>query len=202
MHQNFFFQQKARNFKNYSCLIFPVLYNTSQKKQFYDLHKFFLLQFKLLAFCLLLRGRQSPSSQSILLDTYQTNFFLKLPRLCFILVSLIFNFHRTGETDSWRAQQNLVCTRIQEKGAVTPQKTEPDFSVRVQELLVEVWVNSGLLQGQDSDCNSLGAQHAGVSAFEGGRHYCHYPNHSWASGQTTGREHSPTHQQTTGLKFY
>ena len=25
------------------------------------------------------------------------------------------------KTDSWRAQQNLVCTRIQDKGAVTPQ---------------------------------------------------------------------------------
>ena len=67
--------------------------------------------------------------------------------LCFILVSPIFNFHRTGETDSWRAQQNLVHTTIQEKGAMTPQKTEPDLPVRVQELLAEVWVNSGLLQG-------------------------------------------------------
>ena len=58
---------------------------------------------------------------------------------------LITQFHRTGETDSWRAQTKLcVCTRTQEKGAVTPQDTEPDLPVSVQESLVEVWVNSGL----------------------------------------------------------
>ena len=49
-----------------------------------------------------------------------------------------------GETDSWRVQ-NAVCTRTQEKGAVTPQETEPDLPVSVQESLAETWVNSGLL---------------------------------------------------------
>ena len=38
---------------------------------------------------------------------------------------------------------------------------------------------------------------AGIRPFEGG---CHY--HSLAWGQTTGREHSPTHQQKIGLKIY
>ena len=33
-------------------------------------------------------------------------------------------------------------TRNQEKGAVFPQVTELDFPVRVQESLVEVWVNT------------------------------------------------------------
>ena len=37
------------------------------------------------------------------------------------------------ETDSWRAQQNLVCTRTQEKGAVTPQEIDPDLLESVQE---------------------------------------------------------------------
>ena len=37
----------------------------------------------------------------------------------------------------------------------------------------------------------------GISPFEGGLHYRHYRYHSLASGQTTGREHSPTHQQKT-----
>ena len=41
-----------------------------------------------------------------------------------------------------------MCTRIQEKGAVTPQETDADLPVRVQESLVEVWVDTGLLQGQ------------------------------------------------------
>ena len=45
-------------------------------------------------------------------------------------------------------KQNLVCTRTQEKGAVTPQETEPDLPVSVQESSVEAWVGGGLLQGQ------------------------------------------------------
>ena len=42
----------------------------------------------------------------------------------------------------------LVCTRTQEEGAVTPQETDPDLPVSVQESLVEVWVSGGLLQGR------------------------------------------------------
>ena len=33
--------------------------------------------------------------------------------------------------------KKLVCTRTQEKGAVTPQETEPDLPVSVQEFLAE-----------------------------------------------------------------
>ena len=44
-------------------------------------------------------------------------------------------------------KQNLVCTRTQEKGAVTPQETDPDLLVSVQESPAEAWVSSGLLQG-------------------------------------------------------
>jgi hypothetical protein len=32
-----------------------------------------------------------------------------------------------------------VCTRTQEKGAVTPQKTDPDLPVNVQEFPVKEW---------------------------------------------------------------
>ena len=42
--------------------------------------------------------------------------------------------------DSWRAQ-----TRSQEKGAVSPQETEPDLTVSVQVSPAEGWVDSGLL---------------------------------------------------------
>ena len=45
-------------------------------------------------------------------------------------------------------KQKLVCTRTQEKGAVTPHETGPDFPVSVQESLAEVWASSGLLKGQ------------------------------------------------------
>ena len=39
--------------------------------------------------------------------------------------------------DIQRTQTNLVHTRTQEKGAVTPQEIEPDLPVSVQESLVE-----------------------------------------------------------------
>ena len=45
-------------------------------------------------------------------------------------------------------KQNHVHTRTQEKGAVSPQETEPDLCVRVQESPAEAWVGGGLLQGQ------------------------------------------------------
>ena len=45
-------------------------------------------------------------------------------------------------------KQHLVCTKTQEKGAVTPQEIDPDLPVSVWESLAEVWVGSGLLQGQ------------------------------------------------------
>ena len=44
-------------------------------------------------------------------------------------------------------KQNLVLTRTQDKGAVTPKETDQDLPVSVQESLVEAWVSSGLLQG-------------------------------------------------------
>ena len=48
------------------------------------------------------------------------------------------------EIDSWRGTNR---TRTQKKGAVTPQKTDPDLPMSVQESLVEAWVGGGLLQG-------------------------------------------------------
>ena len=42
----------------------------------------------------------------------------------------------------------------------------------------------------------------GISPFEESHHYRHYPYHSLVSGQTTGREHSPTHQQKIRVKIY
>ena len=51
------------------------------------------------------------------------------------------------EIDSWRAQQNFVHTRTEEKEAVTPQETDPDLPGSVQECPAEVWVGGGQLQG-------------------------------------------------------
>ena len=51
-------------------------------------------------------------------------------------------------------KQNLVCTRTQEKGAVTLRETEPDFPVSVQKSLAETWLGSGLLWGRGTECGS------------------------------------------------
>ena len=80
---------------------------------------------------------------------------------------------------------------------MTAQETDPDFPGSVQESPVEAWVGSGLLQGWGQ-----WVQQCIMGPREGGRHYPHYLHHSLASGQTTGREHSPTHQQKIGVKIY
>ena len=45
-------------------------------------------------------------------------------------------------------KQNLMYTRTKEKGAMTPQETDPYLPVSVQESLAEVWLSDDLLQGQ------------------------------------------------------
>ena len=54
-----------------------------------------------------------------------------------------------GEQTLGEHKHNFVCTRIQEKGAVTPQETDPNLPVSVQESLAEAWVCDGLLQGRE-----------------------------------------------------
>ena len=68
--------------------------------------------------------------------------------------------------------------------------------VSVQESQVEAWAGGGLLQGGGTECSS-----ACMGPFEGSHHYLHYVHHS-CEVQTTGRDHSPAHQQKTGLKTY
>ena len=69
-----------------------------------------------------------------------------------------------------------------------PKETDPGLPVSVQESLTEVWVREGL----GSAC---------MGPFELGHHYLHYLHCSLVSGQTTGREHNPAHQQKIGLKI-
>ena len=45
-------------------------------------------------------------------------------------------------------KQNVVHSRTQEKGAVTPQETGPDLPVSVQESPAEMWVSGDLPQDQ------------------------------------------------------
>ena len=48
-----------------------------------------------------------------------------------------------------------------------------------------------------TECNS-----ACIGHIEGGCHYLHYFQHSLASGQARGKEHSADHQKKIGLKIY
>jgi len=102
-----------------------------------------------------------------------------------------------GETEKKGHKQNLVRMRTQEKGAVTPEETDPDLPVSVQESLVEVEVTVACFSFGGTVCSP-----ASMGPFEGGYHYLHYLHHSLASGQLIRREHSPAHQQKIGLKIH
>ena len=88
-----------------------------------------------------------------------------------------------------------MCTKTQEKRAVTPQETDPDLPVSVQESLVEVWVGSGLLLGSHTECR--------VCTWDLLKEVTIIFITStivW-SQVITGREQSSTHQQKNGLKI-
>ena len=61
---------------------------------------------------------------------------------------------RLGKQTLGGHKQNLVCIRTQEKGAVTPQETDPDLPVSVQESLVEAWVSGGCCRAGGVECSS------------------------------------------------
>ena len=57
------------------------------------------------------------------------------------------NLHRTGETDTWRAQTKPCVHQDPGERSSDPQEPDPDLPMSVQESLVEAWVGSGLPQG-------------------------------------------------------
>ena len=81
----------------------------------------------------------------------------------------------------------------QEKGAVSPQETEPDLPVSVQE-------SPGRCGLTVACCGIRSTEYK--SFWRSSRLLSSLALHSLASGQTTGREHSPTHQQKIALKVY
>ena len=108
------------------------------------------------------------------------------------------NIHRTGETDSWRAQTRPCVHQDPGERSSDPLKTDSDFPVSVQVCLQEKHgsaVACCRFEGNEWGSGCMGP-------FQWGHHYLHYLHHSLASGQTTGREHSSAHQQKIGLKIY
>ena len=69
------------------------------------------------------------------------------------------------------------------------------------------WVSRSFQQrhGSSVPCCRVRGNEWGIACIgpsEGGHHYLHYLNCGLVSGQTTGREHNPSHQQKIGLKIY
>ena len=102
------------------------------------------------------------------------------------------------ETDSWRAQTKPCVHQDPGKRSSGPTS---DLSRLAHECpgvssggMGQWWPAAGLrCIESSSECMGL---------FEGGHHYLHYLHQSLASGQTTGREHSPAQQQKIGLQIY
>ena len=108
------------------------------------------------------------------------------------------NLHRTGETDSWGYKQNLVCTRTQKKGAVILQESDPDLPRNecpgVSGRSVDwQWLEAGSGTLSAAVCAGDFLKEVAIIFITS--------TIVW-SGQTTGREHSPAHQQKIVLKFY
>ena len=58
------------------------------------------------------------------------------------------NLHRTGETDSWRAQAEPCVHQDPGERSSDPTRDWPSLPMNVQESLAEAWVGDGLLQDQ------------------------------------------------------
>ena len=68
--------------------------------------------------------------------------------LIYIIEGAIITYTGLGKQTLGGHKQKLVGSRTQEKGAVTPQETDPALPMSVQESPAEAWVGSGLVQGQ------------------------------------------------------
>ena len=60
---------------------------------------------------------------------------------------MITEFTEDGGNRLLEGTNKTLCTRTQEKGAVTPEEADLDLPVSVQESPLEAWVGGGLLQG-------------------------------------------------------
>ena len=101
------------------------------------------------------------------------------------------------ETDSGRAQTE-PCTP-------GPRRKEQQPHKRLTQTCPGVSKSLWQMRGSVVGCCRVGGTECSstcMGPFEGGRHYLHYLHHSLASSQTTGKEHSPAHQQKIELKIY
>ena len=99
------------------------------------------------------------------------------------------NLQGLGKQTFTGHKQKLVCTRTQDKGAMTPQETDPTC------LWVSrsPWWRCGLVV---ACCRVGGTEYSSVcmGSFEGGHYYLHYLHHSLASrsNHREGTQHCPS----------
>ena len=105
--------------------------------------------------------------------------------------------------------QSLVHTRIQRKEAVTPQECEPNLHARIRRCPAEVGVGVRCVAvahhgNRRTSSVSSGKCPLAWALPEAAIGPNIQPVGGWVpqAKQLTGREHSLTHQQTSGLKFY
>ena len=96
---------------------------------------------------------------------------------------------------------NIQKTKIMASGHITSWQIEEE---KVEAMTDFIFL--GFKITVDSDCSHeitrCNYQGASICVLPQSQHYLHYLHHSLVSGQTTRREHSPTHQQKIGLKIY
>ena len=89
---------------------------------------------------------------------------------------------------------------------MTPQETEQDLTVNVWGSPAEAWVSSSLPWGWGTGGSTPGRDVLAQVLFEVTESllykFIDSRTGSHQVKQLVGRENSPTHQQTTGLKFY
>ena len=95
------------------------------------------------------------------------------------------NLPRTRKQILGGHKQNLV-HQDPGKGSVTPQETDPDLPVSIQEFPAQVWVMVACCRNGGTDYSSTGMRY-----FEGGHHCLHCLNHSLASGKQQGGNTAP-----------
>ena len=79
---------------------------------------------------------------------------------------------------------------------MTIQETDPDLPMSFQECLVEAWISNQCPSGS----GRLGAAVLTRDLLK--EVTIIFITFTMVSGQTKGREHSPSHQQKSGLKIY
>ena len=79
---------------------------------------------------------------------------------------------------------------------MTPQETDQDLPLSVQESLAEAWSAVACCRDRGTECSS-----ACMRPFEGGHHYLHYLHHTLAPGKEHGQNvvHWRREWQTTSV---